>query len=125
MTCKKNQPGTRMQYIFLQIFGKESTQEDVSIEIYFELLPGFIAGRDMLLCSYGVSNSGKTHMIFKTNKDPGILSRCLGVIFDTVKSKLYKGQEIKLKKYCKVYYTVVPEKFDIKNISSKVPPDEN
>jgi len=79
MTCKNNQPGTHMQHIFSQIFGKESTQEDVFIKLIPELLPDFIAGRDMLLCSYGVRIS-VTSLLFVGLDKGGYVNKFLHVI---------------------------------------------
>ncbi len=45
-----------------------------------------------LLFAYGVTGSGKTHSMTGTPQDPGVLPRCLDVIFnsiDTLQAKKY------------------------------------
>ena len=37
-----------------------------------------------LLFAYGVTNSGKTHTMTGTSQDPGVLPRCLDVIFNSL-----------------------------------------
>jgi len=107
VTYKNNQRGTcefPQQFLFSHIFGQEANQKDVFDELSPDLLQDFFAGHDCLLFSYGVTNSGKTHTILGTVTDPGILPRCLGVIFNTVGEKLYQGQLLKPKNYSEVRY---------------------
>ena len=107
VTYKNNQRGTcefPQQFLFSHIFGQEATQKNVFEEISPDLLQDFFAGHDCLLFSYGVTNSGKTHTILGTATDPGILPRCLGVIFNTIGDKLYQGHLLKPKNYSEVKY---------------------
>lgn len=107
VTYKNNQRGTcefPQQFLFSHIFGQEASQRNVFDELSPELLQDFFAGHDCLLFSYGVTNSGKTHTILGTVTDPGILPRCLGVIFNTVGDKLYQGQLLKPKNYSELRF---------------------
>lgn len=72
-------------YDFKRIFNETSTQEEVFRGTFLELLPSLTEGRDLLLFAYGVTGAGKTFTIEGTKNDPGLLSRSLKAILNSMK----------------------------------------
>ena len=55
-----------------------------------------------MLFTYGVTNSGKTHTVYGSADNPGILPRVLDSVFCTLGQSLYTGDEIKPKNHGEV-----------------------
>ncbi len=44
-----------------------------------------LLGKNALLFTYGITNSGKTHTMEGSEKQPGIIKRLLSVVFNSIK----------------------------------------
>ncbi|CAB3361315.1 Hypothetical predicted protein [Cloeon dipterum] len=73
-----------IQYTFSRVFAEESEQKEVFDRVSLPLVENFLKGQNNLLFTYGVTGSGKTFTMTGTPKDPGILPRCLDVIFNSI-----------------------------------------
>lgn len=51
------------------------------------LIRSLFDGQSSLLFAYGVTNSGKTHTIVGTQKDPGLIPRSLDFAFELLNTK--------------------------------------
>ena len=75
-------------YDFQKVFNEDATQETVFNESFLELLPALKEGRDMLCFAYGVTGAGKTFTIEGTPDNPGILTRALRQIIQSMDTTL-------------------------------------
>lgn len=72
------------QHTFKYVFKEDAPQKEIFDRIGFPLVEDLIQGKDGLLFAYGITNSGKTHTITGEPDNPGILPRCLDVVFNTI-----------------------------------------
>ena len=72
------------QHIFKHVFKEDAVQKEVFDKVGFPLVEDLLQGKDGLLFAYGITNSGKTHTITGEPDNPGILPRCLDVIFNSI-----------------------------------------
>lgn len=63
----------------------------------------FFNGDNLLIFSYGVTNSGKTYTMQGTSTNPGLIPRTLDFLFDSLKDNLEKKKSI---------YAFKPDKFN-------------
>ncbi|XP_065178180.1 kinesin-like protein KIF23 isoform X2 [Sycon ciliatum] len=80
------------QHSFQRAFGAGSSQKEVFEEIGLPLVQDLLNTKNGLLFAYGITGSGKTHTMTGEPQDPGILPRCLDVIFNSI-------QHLQAKKY--------------------------
>ncbi|RNA07330.1 kinesin KIF20B isoform X1 [Brachionus plicatilis] len=90
-------------YSFSYVFQPDISQQDFFKATIFPCLEKFFNGENLLIFSYGVTNSGKTFTMQGTNKNAGLIPRTLDVLFDTLKNNL----ETK-----RAAYSYKPEKFN-------------
>ncbi|NWV40416.1 KI20A protein, partial [Grantiella picta] len=82
-------------FTFSQVFGPETTQSEFFEGSMKDIVRAYVNGVNGLVFTYGVTNAGKTFTIQGTSKDPGILPRSLGVIFNYVRGRHYLKMNFK------------------------------
>ncbi|XP_068640038.1 kinesin-like protein KIN-6 isoform X2 [Aristolochia californica] len=70
---------------FSHVFPPNSVQEDVYNAVMDPLVQDFIGGKSGLLAAVGPTGSGKTHTVFGTPREPGLVPRALRQIFNNNK----------------------------------------
>jgi len=80
-----NGRGNKKVFDFENVFGPDSTQEEVFQKSFLSLLPCVIEQRDILVFSYGVTGAGKTFTIEGSPSNPGLLPRALKSILSCMK----------------------------------------
>lgn len=81
-----------MQYVFKRVFNDTTSQEEIFMYTAFDLVKNLIEGKNGLLFAYGITGSGKSYTMNGTTDDPGIMPRCLNVLFHNI-------HEFQTKKY--------------------------
>jgi len=76
--------GKEIQCSFKHVFDEDSAQADVFDRVGLPLVTDLVQGKNGLLFTYGVTGSGKTHTMQGVNKDGGIMTRAIDVIFNSV-----------------------------------------
>ena len=71
-------------YTFNTIFNEGDGQKSVFDKLALPMVEDLIKGKNGLLFAYGVTSSGKTHTMIGQANSPGVLPRCLDVIFNTI-----------------------------------------
>ncbi|CAF0818882.1 unnamed protein product [Adineta ricciae] len=69
------------EYEVTRIFDHNCTQQELFEQILEQPTDEIFTGSNWLLCTLGLTNSGKTHTMFGTPKDPGLIPQCLQRIF--------------------------------------------
>lgn len=83
------------KFTFSQIFGPEVGQASFFNLTVKEMVKDVVKGKNWLIYTYGVTNSGKTHTIQGTIKDGGILPRSLALIFNSLQGQLHPIPDLK------------------------------
>jgi hypothetical protein len=78
--------GVRIKYTFTRVFDGRASQKEVFDETAKPLISGLLEGSNGLLFTYGVTGSGKTHTMHGPRGDPGIISRSLDSIFNSIQN---------------------------------------
>ena len=73
------------RFFFSKVFPGESTQHHVFEATTLPLVTDLLLGRNALLFTYGITNSGKTHTMEGPDTNPGIIKRLLAVVFNSIK----------------------------------------
>jgi len=76
--------GKEIRCSFKHVFDEESAQAAVFDRVGLPLVTDLVQGKNGLLFTYGVTGSGKTHTMQGTNKDGGVMTRAIDVIFNSV-----------------------------------------
>ena len=63
------------------IFDHQCNQQDLFEQILEQPTNEVFSGANWLLCTLGLTNSGKTHTMFGTPQEPGLIPKCLHRIF--------------------------------------------
>jgi len=69
------------EYEVTRIFDYHTTQQELFEQILEQPTDEIFTGSNWLLCTLGLTNSGKTHTMFGTPKEPGLIPQCLSRIF--------------------------------------------
>jgi hypothetical protein len=72
---------------FNQVFGAESTQQEVFNTTTLPLVEGLFRGENGLIFAYGITNSGKTHTMQGSPGNPGILCLAIQLIFARIEEE--------------------------------------
>ncbi|XP_024861473.1 kinesin-like protein KIF20A isoform X2 [Kryptolebias marmoratus] len=83
------------RFSFSKVFGPRTTQAELFEDTLKSHVSDFLAGRNALIFSYGVTNAGKTFTIQGTTREPGILPLALEATFDYIRGRLYDGMDLK------------------------------
>jgi kinesin family protein 20 len=75
-------------YTFSYVFQPTITQKDFFNATLLPCFQRFISGDNLLIFSYGVTNSGKTFTMQGNRKNPGLIPRTLDCLFDVIKNNL-------------------------------------
>ena len=73
-----------MSYQFDSIFGTPSTNQSIFDTAVKRLIDSALKGYDSSVFCYGQTGSGKTHTMYGIKSDPGIASRALYYLFETM-----------------------------------------
>ncbi|KAF7247547.1 Kinesin-like protein KIF20B [Varanus komodoensis] len=92
---KKNLAQLVQKFTFSQVFGPETTQEELFEGTVRQPVLDFLKGYSRLVFTYGVTNAGKTYTYQGTDEDSGILPRALDLLFKRIQSKLYLETDLK------------------------------
>jgi kinesin family protein 23 len=71
--------------MFSKVFHEESTQHEVFETTTLPLVTDLLLGRNALLFTYGITNSGKTHTMEGSEGNPGVIKRLLAVVFNSIR----------------------------------------
>ena len=94
---------TNTVFQFSYVFQPEISQKEFFTATIFPCFEKFFKGENLLIFSYGVTNSGKTYTMQGTNANPGLIPRTLDVIFNAIKDNM----ETK-----KLIYRYKPDRFN-------------
>ncbi len=64
-----------------RIFDQYCTQQELFEQILDQPTNEIFTGSNWLFCTLGLTNSGKTHTMFGTVEEPGLIPKCLHRIF--------------------------------------------
>ncbi|XP_060624733.2 kinesin-like protein KIF20B isoform X1 [Anolis sagrei] len=92
---EKNMGQLVQKFTFSQVFGPETTQEELFEETVKQPVLDFIKGHSRLIFTYGVTNAGKTYTYQGTEEASGILPRALDLLFKRIQSRLYPEMNLK------------------------------
>jgi hypothetical protein len=71
-------------YSFSGLFREDTSQEQVFCTATLPMVEQVLAGKNALLFTYGVTNSGKTFTVQGTKEKPGLLPRAMDVLFNSI-----------------------------------------
>ncbi|XP_042314398.1 kinesin-like protein KIF20B [Sceloporus undulatus] len=92
---EKNMGQLVQKFTFSQVFGPETTQEELFEGSVKQPVLDFIKGHSRLVFTYGVTNAGKTYTYQGTEKASGLLPRALKLLFKRIQSRLYPEVDLK------------------------------
>ncbi|CAF0894391.1 unnamed protein product [Rotaria sordida] len=76
------------EYEVTKIFDHQCSQQELFEQILAQPTNEIFTGSNLLLCTLGLTNSGKTHTMFGTANESGLISKCLHRIFLNVGSNV-------------------------------------
>jgi centromeric protein E len=89
-------------FYFDYVFGKESSNEDVYLQVARPLVEGSLNGYNGTVFAYGQTSSGKTHTMWGTDLDPGVMRRAVQDLFDSVRAAPHREFLIRVS-YLEIY----------------------
>ena len=72
------------QHTFQHIFNEATGQREVFDRVSMPLVKDLLTGKNGLLFTYGITNSGKTYTMSGEPDNAGILPRSLDIIFNSI-----------------------------------------
>jgi hypothetical protein len=108
--------GKSTEYSFHRVFDGDTTQAQVFQTTSFDLVRDLIAGKNALLFTYGITNSGKTFTMQGTQTEGGILSRSMDILFNTIHSYRAKWYTFKSDEFSRMSVQVglqIPIHFEL------------
>ncbi|KAA0723870.1 Kinesin-like protein KIF20A [Triplophysa tibetana] len=124
-TMKNSEKGIGQQvykFNFTQIFGPSCSQSEFFEGTISSQVQGFLHGKNALVFSYGVTNAGKTYTIQGnlsdfiqpcSQKEPGILTRALEVLFKHIAGRQYETMDLK------PYLSLDVQKLDMEQLKAE------
>lgn len=85
-------------YSFTEICREKASQEQVFQKTTLPMVGNVIEGKNALLFTYGVTNSGKTYTVQGTPEQPGLVPRSLDVLFNSIESQ--REEDAEVQPYC-------------------------
>ncbi|XP_033966189.1 kinesin-like protein KIF18A [Pseudochaenichthys georgianus] len=70
-----------LKFVFDQVFGEESTQDDLFEGTTKAVLDGVMNGFNCTVFAYGATGAGKTHTMLGAQNDPGVMYRTMTELF--------------------------------------------
>ncbi|KAK1890608.1 Kinesin-like protein KIF18A [Dissostichus eleginoides] len=70
-----------LKFVFDQVFGEESTQDDLFKGTTKAVLDGLLNGFNCTVFAYGATGAGKTHTMLGAQNDPGVMYRTMTELF--------------------------------------------
>ncbi|EGD81236.1 hypothetical protein PTSG_11273 [Salpingoeca rosetta] len=90
------------KFSFTRVFKENTTQRDFFRTTTLPMLQELLAGKNCLMFTTGVTNSGKTYTIQGTPDEPGILPRAVDVIFNSIEPHLGVLENLRPTRFCEV-----------------------
>lgn len=81
-----NSKTRKLDFNFDYIFKDDSTQTDIFDKIGKPHVDKFVSGYNGCIMAYGVTGSGKTHTLFGTEEQPGMIPRCATYLFEVLQT---------------------------------------
>lgn len=78
----------QVQYKFTKVFDEKASQKCIFDNTASPLVEDLLHGKNGLLFTYGVTNSGKTFTMSGSTDEPGVLPRSLDMVFNSIGSRL-------------------------------------
>ena len=91
-------------YTFDHAFDEDASQEDIYNLTISPLLDSVLDGYNCTIFAYGATGAGKTHTMFGTDNNPGIIPLCLYNLFNIVENMNQEDKIITIKMwYLEIY----------------------
>ncbi|XP_056399245.1 kinesin-like protein KIF18B [Hyla sarda] len=95
--------GKDLKFIFDQVFGEQSSQQDVFEHTTKQILDGVLNGYNCSVFAYGATGAGKTHTMLGSEADPGVMYLTMVELYQRIEAiKEEKSCEV-LVSYLEVY----------------------
>uniref|UniRef100_A0A8C9RS43 Kinesin family member 20Bb n=1 Tax=Scleropages formosus TaxID=113540 RepID=A0A8C9RS43_SCLFO len=91
----KSVPQAGQQFQFSQVYGPQTTQEEIFDGTVKCLVKDVLEGGNSVVFTYGITNAGKTFTFLGPDGNGGILPRSLNVIFKSIEDHVYTQMNIK------------------------------
>lgn len=65
------------KFMFTKVFGENSYQDDIFVDVAMPMLKQFVRGNDSLIFAYGAAKTGKTFTVRGSESDPGLIPRII------------------------------------------------
>lgn len=85
---KSSDNNARKKFIFTKIFDQDTEQSQFFNEAIKPLIVDFFNNQSSTVLSYGTADSGKTHTLFGSTSQPGIIPRSIEFIFSSLNCTL-------------------------------------
>ncbi|XP_039627795.1 kinesin-like protein KIF20B isoform X1 [Polypterus senegalus] len=111
LTCRQSEKLLSQmvqRFQFSQIFSPDATQNEVFEGTVKPMVKDLVDGVNSLVFTYGVTSAGKTYTLLGPENNAGILPRCLHVLFNTIKDRLYEKMDLKPQR-CSEYIRLTKE----------------
>ncbi|XP_053546765.1 kinesin-like protein KIF18B [Bombina bombina] len=95
--------GKDLKFIFDNVFGENSKQQDVFEHTTKEILDGVLNGYNCSVFAYGATGAGKTHTMLGTEADPGVMYLTMVELYHRIEAIKEEKQCDVLISYLEVY----------------------
>lgn len=82
--CTKSSEAEGRRHAFTKIFGSETSQAEMFEGSIKHRVVEFLGGKSSTIMTYGTRDSGKTYTLFGTSASPGIITRCIELVFSAI-----------------------------------------
>ncbi|XP_077482008.1 kinesin-like protein KIF22 [Stigmatopora argus] len=76
-----------LKYHFDVFHGEQTTQQEVFLSSVKPILPHITRGQNASVFAYGPTGAGKTHTMLGSSRQPGVIPRALGEVFNLVNAQ--------------------------------------